>query len=641
MSKDVQDLSRRQLLDASMAVGLAGMLAGCSTEEDQENGTETAEPTSEEDGDETEEQRHEEPADPPAAVADGFNLDAARDATAEAIHGVPFEVFGHVTEFTDPDAADVSASQAKLGVGDSDEETARHVRGSHNDTAITDNPLDADRHTERFYRDGEVVRRRVSDEADYDRGTAQYSDFADRVERDLDYYYELGTYFEFAEPEWSPERGLYVVEGVGFEDEEQEEAIDIEQCAVYVNPNGVVVGIATELVVEDEESIRTDVEGETDPGIDVEEPAWMDEVDAALPLWTVRVGERPTTTVHDEAVIVSSDEVVAVDRDDGSQRWNVSVEWEDDRLTNRATHTVEGEVVFVGTNEDDVFALDREDGSMRWSNTVDTRLPQPTVVDDIVVFAGLDGVYAFHAEDGSAAWTWGTDQSVTRRMFHEGTLFVGDTEGIVTAIDVTTGSERWQATPPTRSWVAPSVVSEGQLYAGAFEGTVYGFDAENGSIEWQYSTDDTTVSVTHGDGTVYVGDRSGMVYALDDSDGAEQWTFDTGDTARPHPRGGSIYVGSHDGSMYRLSAEDGDVHWTFETDGWVERPAITDNSVYVGSRDGNLYAIEADTGEERWQRELRFWARHRPTVRDGVVYATDFGRGGGIVYAFDTHPSRR
>ncbi len=575
-----------------------------------------------------------EPDEPPEPLRGGVDIDALRDRTARALGEEAFAVQGGVSFLEDGTVQD---SQARSGRGDPEAEMARYMSASSRKTELEE-PTDANIVYERFYNDDEVYRRQMREgDAEFGRDEADYGAFVRRVERELESFHEVGTSFEFGDPEWDEDRGSYVVEGVGL-DEDLGAEVDIETCRLRVNADGVVVGVSATLLVEASERIRAVVDGETGPGITVEEPAWMDEADTNLPLWAVPVGEHPFTTVQGETVLVSSDEVVALNRDDGSSRWQFSINWEDDRLTNSSSHTVEGETVFVGTNESDVYALNLGDGSERWSNTVDTRLPHPTVVDDIVVFAGYGGVYAFHADDGSAAWTWGTDQSVSRRMFHDGTLFVSDTEGVVTAIDATTGSERWQTTLPTWNWVSPSVVSQGRLYAGSFQGSVYGFDADDGSIEWQYSTDDTTVSVTHGDGTVYVGDRSGKVYALEDDDGAERWTFDTGDTARPHPRGGSIYVGSHDGSMYRLSAEDGDVHWTFETDGWVERPAITDNGVYVGSRDGNLYAIERDTGEKRWEREVRFWVRHRPTVRDGVIYATDLGRGGGIIYAFDTHP---
>ncbi|EMA26747.1 outer membrane protein assembly factor BamB family protein [Haloarcula argentinensis] len=577
-----------------------------------------------------------EPDEPPEPLRDGVDVDALRDRTVRALGEEAFSVEGSVSYFED---GTVQESQAGSGRGDPEGEIARYIAGSSRETELED-PANGDVVSEQFYNDNEVYRRQIREgDVNFGRDKTDYGAFVDQVKRDLRSFHEVGTSFEFGDPEWDEDRGSYVVEGIGLK-EELEADVEIETCQLQVNSDGIVVGVSATLSVEGSEQIRAVVDGETDPGITVEEPAWLDEIDANLPLWSVQVGGDPSTTVQDETVLVSSDEVIALSRNNGSPRWRFSIDWKDDTLTNTSSHTVRGETVFVGTNENDVYALNLKDGSERWSNTVDTRLPHPTVVDDIVVFAGLGRVYAFFTDDGSAAWTWSPDQSAYNRMFHDETLFIGDTNGVVTAIDVTTGSERWHIDAPTRNWISPSVVSQNRLYAGSFQGSVYGFDADDGTIEWQYSTDTTTVSITHRDGTVYVGDRSGKVYALKDVDGAEQWTFDTSAAARVHPGSESIYVGSHDGSIYRLSAESGDPHWKFETNGWVEQPAITDSGIYVGSKDSNLYAIERETGEKRWQREVGFWARYRPTVRDGVVYATDLGRSRGTVYAFATHPDR-
>lgn len=621
MSERFPSLRRRRVLETA-AIGGLGALAGCS-------GTDLG----------TGEEPQPEPDKPPEAIRNGVDVDALRDRTARALGEAAFAVTGRVSSLGD---GTVQNSQAKSARGDPGAETARHASASSSDTELED-PTAAEAVLERFYSDDEVYRRRTRDgDTEFERDDADYGAFVRRVRRDLESFYEVATSLRFGDPKWDDDRGVYLVEATGLDEEtaaETETEVAIETCRVRVSADGVVVGIESTLSLGASERVRAVVDGDTGSEIAVEEPAWMDEVDADLPLWTFRTGERPSATVRDGTVLVSSDEVVALDRDNGSPRWRFSIDWEDDDVTNGSFHAVAGETVFVGTNERDVYARSLTDGSERWSNTVETPLPRPTVIDDVVVFAGLGGVRAFRVDDGSAAWTWSPEQSVARRFFHDGTLFVADTTGVVTAIDATSGAERWQTDAPTRNWVSPSAASSGRLYAGAFEGFVYGFDADDGSVAWRYATDDTTVSVAHDDGTVYAGDRSGGVYALNE-DGTERWRFDAGDTARPHPRGDSVYVGSHDGSVYRLSAESGAVRWTFETGGWVEQPAVTEDGVYVGSRDSNLYAVERDTGETRWEREVSSWVRPRPTVRDGVVYATDLGTGGGAVYAFDTHPER-
>lgn len=608
-------LSRRRVLAMGSVAGL-GTLAGCS-------GIDAI----------TGDGPQPEPESVPDPLEGDLDIDTLRDRTAQALSEEVFTVTGSASATEDGTITD---SQAKVGRGDPDAELGRYLSASSRTTELTE-PSDADAVYERFYNGEEVYSRRVRDgNPEFGRDEADYDAFIEELERDLTALYEVGTSFTFGDPTWDRERGGYIIEAVEVDDEITE-AIDIERCQLVVNADGVVTSISAALSVEETEQIQAEVDGEIDPDTAVEEPAWMDKVDANLPLWSVRVGEDPSTTVGDEQVVVSSDAVVALNRTNGTQQWELPIEWEDDSLTNTTSHTVAGETVYVGTNETDVYALDRADGTEQWTNTVPERLPQPTVVGDIVVFVGLTGVYAFHAEDGSEAWTWQTEGNIVGQLFHDGRLFVGDSDGIVAALDVATGAERWQITP-SRSWVSPSVVSQSQLFAGAFEGAVYSVNTEDGSIEWRRSTPDTTVSVSHADGTVYVGDRTGRVAALNADTGTERWTFTTGDSARVHPRGDRVYVASHDGSLSQLTAADGNERWTFETGGWVEHLAITETGIYVGSRDSHLYALETDTGDQRWRREVNFWVRTQPTIRDEVVYATDLGRASGIVYAFDTHP---
>lgn len=509
---------------------------------------------------------------------------------------------------------------------------ARHASAGERDREL-EAPSEADGYVERFYRDGAMLSRRtVGGGEEFARQEAGYADFADRIEGDLDRLYEPGTAFEFGEPAWDEELGAYVVEGVGVDDAEVDGEVAIETCRLRVNADGVVVGVSVTLETGSTREVRLAVDGATDPDLAVEEPSWTDEAGANLPLWAVAVGERPTTTVHEAVVHVSSSTgLLTVDREDASERWAFPLE----AMT---AHAVDGESVYVGTNAGEVYALAREDGTERWRDEVDGNLPYPTVVDDVVVFASLGGVYTFDAADGSTGWTLGGDRTDGARVFEDGTV-VATAGGVVTALDASTGSKLWETDTGARNWVSPSVLADGRIYAGAYHGAVYAFDATDGTIDWEVRTAEATASVIHADGTVYAGDRSGRVYAFDADDGSERWTHETGDTARPHAHGEYVYVGSHDGSLYRLSAADGSVDWTFDTGGRVERPAITDDAVFVGSRDSNLYAIEADSGEERWQREVRFWVRYAPTVSDGVVYATDHGRGGGIVYAYETDPA--
>ena len=571
-----------------------------------------------------------EPEEPPEVLRDGVDIEAIRDRTASAIAEDAFTVTGVVSSLRNN--GDVDNSQAKRGHADPNAEKASYTTGWSREKELEE-PTDAASFTEWYYT-GDVQLRRYERDGvvEFGRRDTEYSDFVQRIQSDLDSFYAASERFEFGDPVWDEDETAYVIEDVDLETESTE-IQSIEECRLYVNADGVLVGISATLDLEASEQLRVRVDGTTRGDITVEEPEWTEEAAADLPVWSYRVGEQPSSSVRGKKVYASSsDGVVAIDRFDGVSTWEFPL----DEI--RVTHTVDEETVFVGTTEGEGYALDRDDGTERWNIDTDIRLAAPKVIDDFVVFNGLNGIAAFERDDGTPAWSFAPSEQLRSRYFYDGTIYVGNNSGTVYAIDATTGAELWAVDAPTPNWVSPQAVADGRIYAGGFRGSVYAFNVDNGDIEWQIPTDDAIVSVQYGNGSVFAGNRSGEVYALNAQDGTETWTVTTGDTARPYPHSDSVYIASHDGSLYRVSADNGETEWTFDAGGFVENPTITDDAIYISSRDSHLYAVDPETGTERWQRDLRFWARSAPTVVDDLVYAMDSGRGGGIVYAFDANP---
>lgn len=619
MRWDRGSFSRRRVVATTLLCGLSGGLAGCNDVDLAGDPGTGSGPVPE-------------PDEPPEPLEGGLDVDALRDRTARAIAEQAFSVTGVVSQLQADD--EVRRSEAKRGRGNPDAETAMHVVGRSQETDL-EGPSEAESVVRRYFGGGSVFERaKRGGDVEHEHADADYSDFAHRVVRDLDSLHEVGTYVEFGDPEWDEDEAAYHVEGVGLEGEDLED-VTIESCLLSIDADGVVVGIEATLSFESDgepQTLQTRIDGAAGIDVTIEEPDWVGETREDLPEWTHRTGKQPYTTLQGERVYVSSSSgVAAVDRFDGERSWQFEMD------ANRVGHDIAGDAVLVGADGGEVFALERTDGSERWNRTVDNSLPMPiAVVDDLVVFAGLRGAHALALADGSPRWSFDPDVQLMGRTTHDDVLYVGDTEGTVYAVDLETGTVQWRFEAPTRNWVNPRHVEDGQLYAGGFQGGVYCVDTEDGDPVWRESTAEAVSSTVVADGTVYAGNGAGEAYALDAEDGTEVWHFEAGDTARVHPDGGAAYVASHDGTLYRLS-EDGTEEWSFETGGWVEHPTITDDAVYVGSRDANLYAIDPADGTEYWAHELNFWARRAPVVREDLLYATDLGRGGGIVYALEAH----
>jgi outer membrane protein assembly factor BamB len=273
----------------------------------------------------------------------------------------------------------------------------------------------------------------------------------------------------------------------------------------------------------------------------------------------------------------------------------------------------------------------------------------------------------------------------------DGTVYIGNMNGVVYALDARTGEERWNVPPAIDLEAFPTVSGDTVYIAGSgSSGGLQAIDSATGEERWVFATDSVIYSppVVDGD-TVYVGDGSARLYAVDAHSGDERWTARGGRSMQASPRvvNGIVYVGTgyapdgdDDGDVFAVDAATGEPIWPVSADGWIEStpavtgnrlyigtgigldrgesgsllaldtttgdeqwvfstsapvassPAVADETVYFGCRDGNLYAVDADSGNERWVFHTDSFVDSSPVVADGTVY---FGSLDGHLYAVD------
>lgn len=219
----------------------------------------------------------------------------------------------------------------------------------------------------------------------------------------------------------------------------------------------------------------------------------------------------------------------------------------------------------------------------------------------------------------------------------DGTLFVGDDDGYVYAIDAETGSLEWSVETGGDVDATPTVV-DGTVYVGSWDETLYALDADDGTEEWTFDVNGSIFFSTAAveDGTVYVGTTNETVYAIDAATGDERWNATAPqDEIRSSPAvaNGTVFVGSHDTNVYAFDADDGSERWSSGTGDEVwSHPTVADGVVYVGSDDGNVYALDADDGSELWSENTGALVRSSPAVWNGTVIVGTYEW---QVYAFD------
>ena len=254
-------------------------------------------------------------------------------------------------------------------------------------------------------------------------------------------------------------------------------------------------------------------------------------------------------------------------------------------------------------------------------------------------------------------------------VFHDGTLYVGSTDGRVVAVNPLTQNIEWsyaiaasssssgimscgQTSVPTAIY-GTSAVDGDLVYIGTYDGKVLSLSTsarsqdlpfpQKRSGEWKWICSGGIVgsSVVDGD-AVYITSSNGRVYSLDKEFGDLNWESDILDEKLWTTlviRGDTIYVSTFDGHIYTLSTETGKkLPWTFKSDvGFISSPMLYDNSIFVGSFDNKLYVIKVGDDEPKWEFSGGRWFWAAPVVEDGVVYA---GCLDGKVYAIDADSGR-
>ena len=177
---------------------------------------------------------------------------------------------------------------------------------------------------------------------------------------------------------------------------------------------------------------------------------------------------------------------------------------------------------------------------------------------------------------------------------------------------------------------------------GDSEGMVRALDTSTGVLKWSFKAGDQVWSTPAiAENVVYFGSLDHNFYALSfsDDEAMEKWRFESGGAIVTSPlvSDGKVFFGSFDGTFHALDIDSGEQSWPpFQGDGWFwADPVTVDDMVYATTTNGILYALDVSTGIERWQFDLQRPIIASPAVVDGRIVVTSDG---GVVYILDARP---
>ena len=278
------------------------------------------------------------------------------------------------------------------------------------------------------------------------------------------------------------------------------------------------------------------------------------------------------------------------------------------------------------------------------------------IADNVVYAPALEGfLYCLNRHSGNVVWKYRSIDNPDEKEFAPGfkaaplvtidTVYAGDEDGILHAVDRWTGERRWQFT--TNAEIAGCVALwEDRLVLASHDWGLYCLSLDGEEL-WKFETNDRinctpaiadhftfvagcdsllrvvdlekgteVLGVEMGDYLIaspavvgdmlYVGSHGGEVSAVNWKAGKRIWSYQTrrqlAVRASAVATDDLILVGSHDKLMHAIDRESGKGLWTFPTRAVIESSAaVVDSRVFFGSRDGNLYGLSTVDGQQVWK----------------------------------------
>ncbi len=268
------------------------------------------------------------------------------------------------------------------------------------------------------------------------------------------------------------------------------------------------------------------------------------------------------------------------------------------------------------------------------------------VARGIVYVGDTDGVlHALQLADGKPVWTKTFAESgfSAAPAVDGDRLYIGDVNGVARCLATADGKEVWKAEVGGEVWAGPTPHADKVLFtseAGAFTC----LDKATGEQRWQFRIDaPLRCSPTVNNGRAMLAGCDSLLHGINVDDGKEVFTVTidgpTGATAAM--RQGRVYFGTEGGTFYAIevaaaAGHDPAVAWLYQdpkrSRSIRAAAAITASLVVYGSQSRAVFALDPESGKEKWTLPMRSNVDSSPViVGDRVVAATT----GGKLYLLD------
>lgn len=275
-------------------------------------------------------------------------------------------------------------------------------------------------------------------------------------------------------------------------------------------------------------------------------------------LWTQQT-EQPISSsgvVVDESLYFQATKIGSFDTDTGDIQWGFRPE-----SAGATAPTYADSMLYLCETSQivdrTVYAVRTTDGEIVWEQNTETRLTASPALAEGVLLAGSRGgyLYGFDAATGGIDWRYRAEGWIRAGPTAVGDMvYVGDHAGKIHALELPAGSHQWTYQVPGPIRASPAYSAE-TLYVPTPE-SLTALDVSSRSERWQVPIGSVAAPAVD-DAYVYLGGLQGDLHVLDKETGREITTYDTGDgriRSAPAAVNGSVYVGGADGRLYALDA---------------------------------------------------------------------------------------
>lgn len=372
------------------------------------------------------------------------------------------------------------------------------------------------------------------------------------------------------------------------------------------------------------------------------EPAELKDMANAIAvrrLWSTDVGggegklwlrQKPAIEGNKVLVVDDNGRVRAIDAATGKSLWETkAIEmrasgsrllfWKKRSLETGLTSSVGtgNGLAIVGGRNGEVIALDLETGSKKWNAKITSEvMSAPLVADDRVVVRGSDGrVFGFDIADGTRKWVF--DRALPTLSIRgngsavkgNGVVYVGYEDGTVVMLRTSDGLQGWEqavANADGRTELERAADIDGEIQVGgeaifatSFHGQSMALALNNGRPVWSRDIG-SYGGIAMNENLVILSDKSGVVHALNRADGSGSWSqegLQRRMLTTPVIQGNYAVVGDLDGYLHWMKLENGELVARVRVQNAYLRgtPVIsTEGVLFALTAEGELAAYKLD-----------------------------------------------